>query len=73
MLQEQTGASYFQSGAPLDLSLFNLEKTAYYYLLRDYGYAEFYQTQIDDVGNDGSNDQVFANLYLTVYPPFGDS
>lgn len=73
LLQEVTDKSYFQSGEPLDLSRFAQEKKRITEYLRNNGFAEFYQTQIGELELDTFQNAQKANIYLTVYPPFGDT
>ncbi|MGH1434206.1 MAG: BamA/TamA family outer membrane protein [Lewinella sp.] len=73
LLQLDKEQSYFKSGDPLDLSRFNQEKTRITSHMRNNGFAEFYQTQIGELELDTFQMQEKANVYVTVYPPFGDT
>jgi len=73
LLQVAKPASLYKPNAPLDLSLFEQEKQRITDYLRNNGYAEFYQTQIGDLELDTFQVSGHANVYFTVYPPFGDS
>lgn len=73
LLQTAQAGSLFQPGQPLDLSQYNPEKQRVTDYLRNTGYAEFYQTQIGELQLDTFQRQHHANLYFTVYPPYGDT
>lgn len=73
LLQLAKDESTFQTGDPLDLSKFSQEKGRITSYMRNNGYAEFYQTQIGELELDTFQVKEQANLYVTVYPPFGDT
>ena len=72
LLQESKDQSTFKPGAPLDLSRFSSEKQRITNLMRNSGYAEFYQNQIGDLELDTFQTAGKANLYITVFPPYGE-
>lgn len=73
LLQLAQSQSLFQPGQPLDLSQYNPEKQRIADYLRNTGYAEFYQTQVGELQLDTFQRVHHANVYFTVYPPYGDT
>lgn len=72
LLQASVEDGTFKSGMPLDLSRFSSEKQRITSLMRNKGYAEFYQAQIGDLELDTFQTAGKANLYITVFPPYGE-
>ncbi|MEL7251399.1 MAG: BamA/TamA family outer membrane protein [Bacteroidota bacterium] len=72
LLQANKDIGPFSPGAPLDLSRFAEEKGRITSLMRNEGYAEFYQAQIGDLELDTFQTSNKANLYITVFPPYGE-
>lgn len=72
LLQASKDDARFKSGMPLDLSRYSSEKARITSLMRNEGYAEFYQAQIGDLELDTFQNAGQANLYITVFPPFGE-
>ena len=73
ILKKAEKESFFKTGAPLDLSLFNQEKQRVTKLLKNHGNAEFYSTYISDLEVDTFQVHQKANLYINIVVPFGDS
>ena len=69
LLQVLQPTSLLRPGAPLDLTLFDQEKTRLSRALRDRGYAYFTNTYFDKLEVDTSQRQGYANIYLSVLPP----
>ncbi len=73
ILNKARDESYFKTGAPLNLSLFNQEKLRITQLLKNNGNAEFYSTYVKDLEVDTFQLRHRANLYINVVTPYGDS
>jgi hypothetical protein len=72
-LKRSQWRSPLRQGTPVDLQLFDQERSRITRELRNQGYANFYDGYIDQLEVDTSGPAKHANLYIQVLPPFGDS
>lgn len=69
LLQRERENSLLQPGEPIDLTSYELEKNRLTNVLRNAGYAFFFETYFDDLEIDTNQAPRQGNLYVEVLPP----